>query len=88
MCAYRAVPEAVAASLVGATLDSPDSRNYQQGPHRAAVGMASVAVAVTDNHDQECWLGIRSRRHKTRMGCTTARQQRTVWPAVADIAQN
>ena len=40
---YQAVPEAVAASPAGANLDSLDSRNYQQGLHRAAVGTVAVA---------------------------------------------
>jgi hypothetical protein len=40
---YQAVPEAVVASLAGANLDSLDSRNYQRGLHRAAVGIVAVA---------------------------------------------
>lgn len=49
MLMYQAVPEAVAASLAGANLDSLDSRNYQQGLHRAAVAAVGI-VAVAGNY--------------------------------------
>jgi len=79
----QAVSEAVAASLVGATLDSLDSRIHQQSLHRVAgLGIASVAVAVVDKNDLE---GCCTRRGKMRTGCRPAPQyQRTMGTAVAD----
>jgi hypothetical protein len=44
--------KAVAASLAGANLDSLDLRNYQEGLHRPAVGMA---VAENYATDLECY---------------------------------